>query len=103
MPEALPGWYPDPGSSGNLRYWNGRAWTGDTQPADPSRLGHWTGPQRTHQREVLIGWITAVFVPPVGAIIGLRLLKTEERKQATWMIVLACVVLVLAIVGAATD
>jgi Protein of unknown function (DUF2510) len=103
MAEASPGWYPDPGGSGNLRYWNGRKWTSETQPPDPSSLGHFAGPQRRHQRDVLIGWITAVFLPPVGAFIGVRLLKTEERQQAIWMIVLACVVLVLVIVGAATD
>jgi hypothetical protein len=27
-----PGWYPDPEGSGQLRYWNGSAWTSDVRP-----------------------------------------------------------------------
>jgi hypothetical protein len=27
-----PGWYPDPDGSGQLRYWNGSAWTSDVRP-----------------------------------------------------------------------
>jgi len=30
------GWYPDPGGSGKLRYWNGQAWTGHVSPPDPA-------------------------------------------------------------------
>jgi hypothetical protein len=44
-----------------------------------------------------------VFFPPIGAFIGWRLLKTEEHGQARWMIVLAAIIFVLAVVGVATD
>jgi hypothetical protein len=101
--DAPAGWYPDPSGSGFQRYWNGREWTSDTQPAPGTSQFGYAGPQRTHQREVLVGWITAVFFPPIGAFIGWRLLKTEERGQARWMIALAAIVFVLAVVGIATD
>jgi uncharacterized protein YbjQ (UPF0145 family) len=31
--EITPGWYPDPQTAGQLRYWDGRAWTEHVQPA----------------------------------------------------------------------
>jgi hypothetical protein len=36
-----PGWYPDPGLPGQLRYWTGTAWSADVQaaPAPPGELG----------------------------------------------------------------
>lgn len=39
MAHQLPpaGWYPDPTSSSTQRYWNGQAWTRDTQP-DPASV-----------------------------------------------------------------
>jgi hypothetical protein len=33
---AAPGWYPDPGGPGQLRYWDGQAWTSSTATAEPS-------------------------------------------------------------------
>lgn len=31
-----PGWYPDPGGSGGVRYWDGRAWTPRIEPPPAS-------------------------------------------------------------------
>src|SRR4051812_23079221 len=31
--EIAPGWYPDPQTEGQLRYWDGNAWTEHVQPA----------------------------------------------------------------------
>ena len=31
-----PGWYPDPGSPSDLRYWDGEAWTDQRHPAPPA-------------------------------------------------------------------
>lgn len=97
------GWYPDPENSNIERYWNGREWTKDTQPARGVSVGNWSGPQRTHHREVVLGWITAVLFPPIGAVVGIRLLKTEERTHGVWMIVVAGTILVLAAASALTD
>lgn len=35
MTTPAAGWYPDPGGSGKLRYWNGFAWTEHVSPPDP--------------------------------------------------------------------
>src|SRR3954465_11424964 len=33
MADVAPGWYPDPQTQGQLRYWDGNAWTEHTQVA----------------------------------------------------------------------
>jgi hypothetical protein len=32
-----PGWYPDPGNSACVRWWNGQIWTGDVRPSAPAQ------------------------------------------------------------------
>ena len=34
MTAPAPGWYPDPASDANIRYWDGQAWTDEVQPKD---------------------------------------------------------------------
>lgn len=41
-----PGWYPDPGGSGQSRFWDGSAWTHDLRPAQSTG---WPGPDPTRE------------------------------------------------------
>jgi uncharacterized protein YbjQ (UPF0145 family) len=38
-PDVAPGWYPDPQTDAQLRYWDGAAWTEHTQAAGPGADG----------------------------------------------------------------
>lgn len=113
--EPQAGWYPDPRTVQQQRYWDGQRWTEDCRPI-PSKVvqgtptpdhalpWEWGGPQpRTRKNALLIGWITAFLLPPAGLIIGLRLLGTEERRQAVWIATVSAIVLALVLVNAATD
>lgn len=80
--EVPPGWYPDPGGSPGLRWWDGRAWSQQTRPAEPpdtddvpANEGH------SHRRT---GWLVAlglVIAAGVGAGAGV-LLTGEATPEA---------------------
>lgn len=43
---SAPGWYPDPAQAGQVRYWDGHAWTAQVRPhgptpSSPTRRGPW--------------------------------------------------------------
>lgn len=56
-----PGWYRD--ELGQLRYWNGKSWAGQSKPEAPVRA--WrppvTPPPRWHFATTALGWIAAIF------------------------------------------
>jgi hypothetical protein len=49
-----PGWFPDPGQTGSLRWWDGTAWTDHLAPAwQPP--GAWSGPaQPSHDLDYVL-------------------------------------------------
>lgn len=67
-PEVPPGWYPDPGGSPGRRWWDGRAWSQDTRPAQPPNTEEQAGESRRRRRT---GWLVAlgmVIAAGVGAV-----------------------------------
>jgi hypothetical protein len=107
--EPAPGWYPDPEDGAHLRYWDGQQWTNNRSPLPTQADGfpeslRWAGPRaRAHRNGLLIGWITAILFAPVGLIIGLSLLGTDDRDQAIGIVVLSTCVLALTVAGMVLD
>lgn len=60
----------------------------------PGRAYHGPTPGKTHQ-EIVLGWITAVILPPVGLIIGIRLIGTYERNVGIAMTIVSALMCVL--------
>jgi hypothetical protein len=81
------GWYPHPSMAGTQRYWDGSKWTDHTAPVAVA-----TGPS---EALIVLGYITAVLMPPVGFVIGV--LVTAKGKTGPGVATLAISVLVFAL------
>jgi hypothetical protein len=97
-PQAPAGWYPDPERPGTQRYWDGSTWTEQTQTSPPRQ------PQPPSQSKdpkndglALAGWITAVLIPFIGAIIGVVLMNRKDVRGGR-ILILAGVIFVLGII-----
>jgi hypothetical protein len=58
---------------------------------------------RAQRNDLLIGWVTAVLLPPIGLILGIRLMSGADRQQAIGIVGLSSLVLLLAIASAVAD
>jgi hypothetical protein len=76
---------------------NGNRWSAENNGASTNV------PSDTNQRLIVLGYITAVVMPPLGLILGLVLvvrLRKPNSKHASWIIVVsfvAAIVWVLAL------
>lgn len=97
VPQPAPGWYPDPGGSQQLRYWDGWKWI---QPSTPTRtppdgLGHQQRPANPAKvlsiltfvlaGLALVSWLFGV----IGIGLGIAAAARKERmgKAALWVAV----------------
>jgi hypothetical protein len=87
MSEQTPpeGWYDDPTMVNTRRYWDGQKWTTHRQEKPPPSVqGPATTPAAPAVDEAPSNWITwgylcAVFLPPLGLIIGISRLGIEPK------------------------
>ena len=63
QPVTPAGWYPEPGGSASLRYWDGTAWTNHLAPAAPAHHAPqvvMVSDQRVSGAVIVVAWIVAV-------------------------------------------
>jgi hypothetical protein len=78
------GWFPDPQTPGQLRYWDGAAWTAHTQPGAPAVPPNVDGAVTS----LVLGIISIVacgFLTGIPAmVIGRRAMRQVELSQGTY-------------------
>lgn len=92
MSSPAPGWYPDPGSTDQIRYWDGAAWTDHTAPrvaAPPTPDSALSAPAVPAQGPVPLP-------QPPGAPSPLA---TPPNQSHTAKVVVAVAVVILVVVG----
>lgn len=82
---APAGWYPDPQSPGQQRYWDGTAWT-VSAPAAPQVPGGSVPAGPVTSTNAVIGLVLAivswVFCPIIAAIVALVLARSSSKEIA---------------------
>ncbi len=77
---AAPGWYPDPQSPGQQRYWDGAAWTASAPaaPAVPQAAGPITSTNAVIGLVLaIVSWIVC---PIIAAIVALVLARSSSKE-----------------------
>lgn len=78
---APAGWYDDPNMVNTRRYWDGQKWTAHRQekpPPAPVAAAAVTD-EPAPSSWITWGYLLAVFLPPIGLIIGISRLGSEPK------------------------
>lgn len=98
-PSTPPGWYPDPKMAGTQRYWDGNRWSDHVAPlAGPTPTQAQTEAfERMKANATLetVGWITAIFLPFVGVVVGI-ILAIRGSSRGPHVILLSLAIMGLA-------
>lgn len=81
---AAPGWYPDPGGSTAVRYWDGSAWTTHLQMKSEQHqrpLNTFSG--RRRERNLIIGLSVSLAIVAVLLVVGLVALFSPNDSTST--------------------
>lgn len=86
-PKPPAGWYAHPEMANTQRYWDGEHWTEQVAPGAPAAaLSH-----KSSDALDTAGWLTAIFVPVVGFVIGCVLLtRRPQAGVAMMLLAVAC-------------
>lgn len=82
--QVAPGWYPHPERPEEEWYWDGSAWTESRSATEPqvrkTPKGGRAGSHR-NSAELVVGYIAAFVLWPVGLLIGRHLLRRNKRAH----------------------
>jgi hypothetical protein len=77
--------------AGTQRYWDGAKWTEHAAPLASAQ------PQGVSEALIVVGYITAVLMPPVGFVIGIIVAAKGRTTPGVVTLVLSVLVFALAI------
>lgn len=92
MNEWPAGWYPDPEQAQTQRYWDGATWTEQRAPMVPQRPARVAYPE--NDGLAAFGWVMALLLPFVGAIVGVVLMSRQDRRGGSILIFAAVMMVV---------